>query len=275
MLLRRNYYHAQQYLMLDLPMLHPPPVWAGSGSKHRPLRCPSLLLIGHAATGGTDMGLVHAAIPVLPGADYDGSRFQADARHRLVSERGIGLAASSEDRAAALDRFLAAHERRAYRMAYIAIGNHDDALDLVQDAMCKLVQRYARRAENEWPALFTRIIQNRLTDFYRRNAVRRRWQHWFGRPAENEPEEDPLSQVPQPGNHQPDDLLGQTRAMAQLDTALRNLPLRQQQVFLLRQWEGLDVAETARAMGISQGSVKTHYSRAVQRLRSQLEDHWQ
>ena len=78
----------------------------------------------------------------------------------------------------------------------------------------------------------------------------------------------------QPGTHQPDDQLVQQRAMQTLDAALKKLPLRQQQVFLLRQWEGLDVAATARAMGVSEGSVKTHYSRAVQSLRSQLEDHW-
>lgn len=217
---------------------------------------------------------LHGAIPVLPGAVYDDKRLQAGARHRPLRERGSSLAARGEDRATALDRFLAAHERRAYRMAYIATGNHDDALDVVQDAMCKLVQRYARRTENEWPALFTRIVQNRLADFYRRNAVRRRWRQWFGQSCEDEQGGDPLEQVPQPGTHQPDDQLGQARAMVQLDMALRELPLRQQQVFLLRQWEGLDVAQTARAMGISEGSVKTHYSRAVQRLRSQLEDHW-
>jgi RNA polymerase sigma-70 factor, ECF subfamily len=217
---------------------------------------------------------MYGSIPVLPGAVYDGNRLPAGARHRPVREKGTSLTVCGEDRATALDRFLAANERRAYRMAYIAIGNHDDALDVVQDAMCKLVQRYARRAESEWPALFTRIVQNRLADFYRRNAGRRRWRQWFGHHSENEHEEDPLSHVPQPGTHQPDEQLGQARAMAQLDTALRGLPLRQQQVFLLRQWEGLDVAETARAMGISEGSVKTHYSRAVQRLRSQLEDHW-
>lgn len=213
-------------------------------------------------------------IPDLSCAVYDEPEVQVGVHNRLAREGGIGLTVGDENRAVALDRFLAAHERRAYRMAYIAIGNHDDALDVVQDAMCKLVQRYARRAESEWPALFTRIVQNKLADFYRRNAVRRRWRHWFGQSDDDDHAEDPLAQLPQPGTHQPDEQVGQARAMAQLDTALRELPLRQQQAFLLRQWEGLDVAQTAHAMGISEGSVKTHYSRAVQRLRSQLEDHW-
>lgn len=184
------------------------------------------------------------------------------------------MAARHEDRTTALDRFLAAHERRAYRMAYVATGNHDDALDVVQDAMFKLVQRYAKRDEGDWPALFTRIVQNNLADFYRRNAVRRKWRQWFGHSEDDEAGEDPLEQVAQTGTHQPDEQLGQQRAMQTLDAALKKLPLRQQQVFLLRQWEGLDVAATARAMGVSEGSVKTHYSRAVQSLRSQLEGHW-
>ena len=179
-----------------------------------------------------------------------------------------------EDRSHALDRFLAEHERRAYRMAYLATSNHDDALDVVQDAMYKLVRRYAKRGETEWPALFTRIVQNSIADWYRRGAVQRKWRQWFGRADDDDNSEDPLEQVAQPGTHQPEEQLGQQRAMQTLDAALQKLPLRQQQVFLLRQWEGLDVAQTARAMGVSEGSVKTHYSRALQSLRSQLEDHW-
>lgn len=181
------------------------------------------------------------------------------------------MAIPDEDRTQALDRFLADHERRAYRMAFVATGNHHDALDIVQDAMFKLVKRYAKRDTGDWPALFTRILQNNLADFYRRNAVRRKWRHWFNR---NEDDEEPLEQIALSESQQPDAKLSQQRAMQILDAALRKLPLRQQQVFLLRQWEGLDVAETARAIGVSEGSVKTHYSRAIQSLRNQLEDHW-
>ena len=165
-------------------------------------------------------------------------------------------------------------EKKAFHYARIATGNEQDAMDIVQDAMLKLVQRYAKRDEGDWPALFTRIVQNNLADFYRRNVVRRKWRQWFGHSEDDETAEDPLEQVAQTGTHQPDEQLGQQRAMQTLDAALKKLPLRQQQVFLLRQWEGLDVAATARAMGVSEGSVKTHYSRAVQSLRSQLEDHW-
>ena len=184
------------------------------------------------------------------------------------------MTANDVETAQALDRFLAATEQRAYRMAVIATGNRDEALDVVQDAMLKLVRKYAKRATDEWPALFHRILQNTLNDWHRKQKVRRQWMQWFGRGEDAEENEDPMEQLPQPGRHHPDDKLGQEQAMKTLDHALSSLPLRQQQAFLLRQWEGMDVANTARAMGITEGSVKTHYSRAVQSLRKQLEDHW-
>jgi len=183
------------------------------------------------------------------------------------------LTTNDAETAQALDRFLASTEQRAYYMAVMATGNREEALDVVQDAMFKLVRKYAQRAREEWPALFHRILQNTLNDWHRKQKVRRQWRYWFGR-AEEQDEEDPLEQLPQPGQHHPEHRVGEERAMASLQQALTSLPLRQQQVFLLRQWEGLDVADTARAMGITEGSVKTHYSRAVQSLRKQLEDHW-
>jgi RNA polymerase sigma-70 factor (ECF subfamily) len=175
-----------------------------------------------------------------------------------------------------LDQFLAEHERRAFRMAMIATGEQADALDIVQDAMLKLVRRYSHKPRTEWPALFHRIVQNAIKDWFRREKVRKRWRHWLRRDGEElEQNEmpDPLEQVEQTGTHQPDDMLKQQYAMEKLDELLNQLPLRQQQAFLLRQWEGLDVAATAQAMGISEGSVKTHYSRAVHSLRVQLEEH--
>lgn len=149
------------------------------------------------------------------------------------------MTARYEHRSAALDRFLAAHERRAYRLAYVATGNRDDALDVVKDAMFKLVRRYSRREVSAWPALFTRIVQNNLSDCYRRNAVYRKWRQWFGRMQEDEAGEDPLEQVAQPATHQPDAQMCRQRATQSLDAALKKLPLRQQQMFLLRQRERL------------------------------------
>jgi len=172
----------------------------------------------------------------------------------------------------ALDHFLAGVERRALRMAEIATGNRDEALDIVQDAMLGLSQKYGSRPEAEWGPLFHRILQSRIHDWYRRGKVRNRLFAWLGR--DDDLDEDPLDRLPDPHGVQPDDRLGLDRAEAALQAALQLLPLRQQQVFLLRAWAGLDVADTAVAMGCSQGSVKTHYSRAVHRLREVLGDHW-
>ena len=157
-------------------------------------------------------------------------------------------------------------------MALIATSNRDDALDVVQDAMLKLAQRYAGRDAQEWGPLFHQILQSRIRDWYRRSQVRNRWRVWFGTDSEDAAE--PVRNLADPGRPDPMECAAQARATASLETALRSLPLRQQQVFLLRVWEGLDVADTARAMGCSAGSVKTHYSRAVHTLRAQLEDHW-
>ncbi len=176
-----------------------------------------------------------------------------------------------------MDRFLAGVESRAYRMAWIATNSREDALDIVQDAMLRLVKRYADRPEAEWEPLFQRIMQSAIRDWYRRSQVRNRWRQWLGFAKGSLDEErldDPLettiaSHVPGPESH-----LASQHAIDVLDAALHALPLRQQQVFLLRQWEGLSVADTAHAMGISAGSVKTHYSRAVRTLRGKLEDHW-
>ncbi len=159
-------------------------------------------------------------------------------------------------------------------MALLATGRRDDALDIVQDAMMKLVRRYASNDQSEWSALFIRIVQNAIKDWYRRENIRQRWRHWFGGENQEDEGDDPVEQIAQQGTHTPDEQLNQAGAMHKLDQALKTLPVRQQQVFLLRQWEGLDVAQTANAMGISEGSVKTHYSRAVHKLREELEDYW-
>ena len=175
----------------------------------------------------------------------------------------------------AMQRFLASVERRAFRMAEIATGSTEDALDIVQDAMFGLVRRYASKPASEWGALFFRILESRIRDWYRRTRVRNRWRAWLhdwrGRDEPNDGE-DPMATLADPAGRDPADEVVQADAMAALEGALRKLPLRQQQAFLLRAWQGMSVAETAAAMKCSDGSVKTHYSRAVQMLRKVLED---
>lgn len=156
-------------------------------------------------------------------------------------------------------------------MAIIATGQRDDALDIVQDAMIKLVQKYATRDAEEWGPLFHRILQTTIRDWYRRSRVRNGLRHLFFSTETGTDEPDPINSLPDSQQVTAErELHGQRRVEA-VDRALRQLPLRQQQVFLLRAWEGLDVKQTAEAMGCSPGSVKTHYSRAVQALRRLLE----
>ena len=174
----------------------------------------------------------------------------------------------------ALDRFLAGIERRAFRIAHIATGDVDEAMDVVQDTMLKLVQRYGSRDEAEWGPLFHTILQSRIRDWHRRARVRNRWRRWLGKEQDDDERSDPLESVTDTGQISSDEQLAIKRAGATLEQALRTLPLRQQQAFLLRAWEELTVTETARAMGCTEGSVKTHYFRAVRTLRTLLEDHW-
>jgi RNA polymerase sigma-70 factor (ECF subfamily) len=161
-------------------------------------------------------------------------------------------------------------------MAEFATGNRDDALDVVQDAMLALVRSYAHRPEQDWPPLFHRILQSRIRDWYRRSRVRNRFRVWLerGKAEKGDALPDPVQQAPD--SRGPDTLgrVMQEDALMRLQQALQTLPLRQQQVFLLRAWEGLSVTQTAFAMGCSEGSVKTHYSRVVHRLRDMLEEHW-
>lgn len=171
-----------------------------------------------------------------------------------------------------LDDFFTAVERRALRMAEIATGNHEDAFDILQDSMVKMVQKYASENPDEWTPLFYRILQNRIRDWYRREAIRNRFRVWFGNNTENET--DPLQDIPDTGSPGPEQALLKQNSMNMLEIAIRKLPLRQQQVFMLRTFEEFDVKETAQMMNCSEGSVKTHYSRAVHALRRQLGDDW-
>ena len=192
------------------------------------------------------------SMPVAPHGDVDLSDSSANARART------------------LNQFLAGVELKAFKIALAALRHQDDALDAVQDAMLQLARAYADRPAEEWRPLFYRILENRIRDMQRRRTVRARVMAWLPFRGDDEDEEpDPIAQAPSP-DPPPVRKLEIEEAMRALEKALAELPRRQQQVFLLRTLEGLDVAETARAMGCSEGSVKTHYFRALQRLREQL-----
>ena len=173
--------------------------------------------------------------------------------------------------AATIEAFLASVERRAWRVAEIALRDPDEALDAVQDAMIRLVRHYSAKPAEEWPPLFWGILRRRITDLQRRRTVRNRIMVWTGRTVTDEDEELPAWEAPDLGPD-PARALASRQAFAAMSAAIRALPRRQQQAFLLRVLEGLDVADTAKAMGCSEGSVKTHLSRAMDALRTRLED---
>ena len=171
-----------------------------------------------------------------------------------------------------MQSFLADIEGRAFSIAQFATGNREDALDIVQDTMMKLVQNYSTYEQSSWKPLFYSILQTRILDWHRRQSVRNRfrsWLHW----DEEVDAENPLEQVADVPQAAPDMQLQDAQFSGALNRALGQLPLRQQQVFLLRVWEGMDISETALAMQCSESSVKTHYARALEKLRTQLEGH--
>jgi RNA polymerase sigma-70 factor (ECF subfamily) len=171
-----------------------------------------------------------------------------------------------------LDRFLRDVEGSAFRIALVSVRNRDEALDIVQDAMMRLATRYARRPAEQWRPLFYRILQNRIRDWGRRRAVSQRVIGFF---SGRDPDDgDPVLAVPGPASDDPRVQAEGDEALAALEAALRSLSTRQREVFMLRNFENLDVAETAMALGVTDGSVKTHYSRAVSRLRELLGEHW-
>ena len=174
---------------------------------------------------------------------------------------------------ARLDSFLRTIERRALRMAQLAVGDLDDALELVQDSMLGFVKSYGSKPESDWSPLYWRVLDSRIQDHHRRQSVRRRWRVFFKAQADGEEARDPLAEIADPVGAGPLDRMQGSEAAQAIDAALRALPDRQRQAFLLRIWEGFDVAATAQVMGCSEGSVKTHLFRAMDALKKRLEDH--
>ncbi len=189
---------------------------------------------------------------------------------------GDALLTETQAKKRALEQFLAATERKAFKIAQLALRQNEDALDAVQDAMLALVKNYADRDSAEWKPLFYRILDNKVLDLQRRRTVRGRIMAMFPagrRDDEYDEASDLLAQSPDLAPL-PVARLEIDEAMGALEKALGALPGRQRQAFMLRSLEGLDVAQTATAMGCSEGSVKTHYFRALQTLRAQLGEFW-
>lgn len=173
-------------------------------------------------------------------------------------------------------RFLTESERRAYKQALFAVRDEHVALDIVQDAMLKLAEKYAAKPVEELPLLFQRILQNTIRDYYRRQKVRSMWTTLVSSliPQHEEENYDPLDTLQSRDNNShasaPEAALEQSQLFALIEKALMDLAPRQREAFLLRYWENMDTAETAAAMGCSEGSVKQHCSRAIHALAAAL-----
>lgn len=167
-----------------------------------------------------------------------------------------------------MDAFLQSVERKAYRMAQLALSEHADAIDVIQDSMIKLVTHYADRPSDEWKPLFYRILQNRIRDYQRQYKMKNMLFFW-----RNDDQDEDLTQWAVDEHHtagKPEQEMNKSQMQSRVLQALHGLPEKQQQCFLLRSWEGMSVIDTASAMGCSEGTVKTHYFRAVTKLRELL-----
>ena len=190
---------------------------------------------------------------------YDAGRTNYFGKTKLATERE-------------LSDFLIQVERRAFKQAVYAVRDDHAALDVVQDAMMRLAEKYGDRPADELPLLFQRILQNAIRDYFRRHKVRAMWttlMSAFSSSQDGE-EQDPLETLEVESDssyfENPARQLDRAQTLAVIEDALRELPARQREAFLLRYWEDMDVAETAAAMGCSEGSVKTHCSRATHAL---------
>ena len=174
-----------------------------------------------------------------------------------------------------LSSFLESVERRAFKQAIFAVHDEEAALDIVQDAMLKLAEKYGDRPDEEFPMLFQRILQNTIRDYYRRSKVRSMWTTLLSAFSSDDDEDsDPLETLAADeddhGLRTPEATLLQSQTLEVIEEEIKKLPARQREAFLMRYWEDMDVAETAAAMGCSEGSVKTHCSRATHALAAAL-----
>lgn len=172
--------------------------------------------------------------------------------------------------------FLAETERRAYKHALFAVRDQHVAVDIVQDSMLKLAEKYPDKPVQEYPMLFQRILQNTIRDYCRRQKVRSTWTSLMSSlvPQHDETDNDPLDWLQDPQNNSqalaPEASLQQSQLITLIEEALMTLPARQREAFLLRYWEDMDTAQTAAVMGCSEGSVKTHCSRATHAIAAAL-----
>ena len=179
---------------------------------------------------------------------------------------------------AELSDFLKNAEKKAFKRAYYHVRDEDAALDIVQDSMIKLCTHYADKPITELPLLFQRILSNTVLDWFRRQKTRNALFSNMSDFGSDDAESDfDLMEVNSNATENAtvesaEQWIGRVQTLEHIETAVMALPPRQREAFLLRYWEELDVAETAAVMGCSEGSVKTHCSRAIQALSKTLDN---
>lgn len=217
--------------------------------------------------GGISVNLA-GSVPIIAKLQ---SALSSPDKAKATTKKGPTLAQAKE-----INAFLASVERRAFKHAAYAVRDDDHAMDIVQDSMMKLTESYSDKPANELPMLFTRILQNTILDHFRRTKTRNQYVTNFSSLAGANADDDfdvleiLESQDSAIGKDQPLAALEQVEAMDAIEQAIAKLPARQREAFLLRYWEDMDTAETASTMGCSEGSVKTHCSRAVNALQGLL-----
>ncbi|WP_107980529.1 RNA polymerase sigma factor [Pseudoduganella sp. UC29_71] len=176
-----------------------------------------------------------------------------------------------------LSDFLENVERRAFKQAVYAVRKDESALDIVQDAMIKLAEKYGDKPAAELPMLFQRILQTTILDYFRREKVRNTWVSLFSGMSSSADEHEDFdileSYEAEQGTEAAEssaDKVERMQVLSAIDDEVQKLPARQREAFLMRYLHDLDVAETAEAMGCSEGSVKTHCSRATHTLAEAL-----
>jgi RNA polymerase sigma-70 factor (ECF subfamily) len=199
---------------------------------------------------------------------------------RCDNPRRFQAPATSATRPLATDKelsdFLKSVEKRAFKRTAYAVRDDDAALDIVQDAMIRLSEKYADRPPAELPLLFQRILSNATMDFFRRQKVRNAVMYNLSDFESAEGDDFDLLETLETadgmlGSESAADSVGRAQILLLIEAEVAQLPTRQREAFLLRYWEELDVAETAAVMGCSEGSVKTHCSRAVHALAKALQ----
>ncbi len=191
--------------------------------------------------------------------------------HRTQPSAARTLASDTD-----ISDFLKSAEKKAFKRAYYHVGDEEGALDIVQDSMIKLCTHYSDKPAQELPLLFQRILSNTVLDWFRRRKTRNAL---FSNLDDFDHRDDlgdfdllevTTGDADAPASQSAEQWLGRVQTLEHIEKAIMSLPARQREAFLLRYWEELDVAETAAVMGCSEGSVKTHCSRAIQSLSKTL-----